>query len=164
MGTIVSALALRRAAAATSRRGRLVQVIQGAARGDAGAQRAWRCGSRSRVTRGAARKPQRQPTRRASPWPGATYIAGRRRAPPPAGDRPGHRWPSRMQDVLLEPYGGQILGMGVGDTTWLTATLAARRAVRLQRWRRRMPGARHRSVRAWRCWGALVGVPAFVLR
>ena len=30
-----------------------------------------------------------------------------------------------MQDVLLEPYGGEILGMGVGDTTWLTATLAA---------------------------------------
>jgi BCD family chlorophyll transporter-like MFS transporter len=30
-----------------------------------------------------------------------------------------------MQDVLLEPYGGQVLGMAVGDTTWLTATLAA---------------------------------------
>jgi BCD family chlorophyll transporter-like MFS transporter len=30
-----------------------------------------------------------------------------------------------MQDVLLEPYGGQILGMSVGDTTLLTATLAA---------------------------------------
>jgi BCD family chlorophyll transporter-like MFS transporter len=29
-----------------------------------------------------------------------------------------------MQDVLLEPYGGQVLGMGVGQTTWLTATLA----------------------------------------
>ncbi len=30
-----------------------------------------------------------------------------------------------MQDVLLEPYGGQVLGMGVGATTWLTAALAA---------------------------------------
>jgi BCD family chlorophyll transporter-like MFS transporter len=30
-----------------------------------------------------------------------------------------------MQDVLLEPYGGQILGMSVGDTTLLTAALAA---------------------------------------
>jgi BCD family chlorophyll transporter-like MFS transporter len=29
-----------------------------------------------------------------------------------------------MQDVLLEPYGGQVLGLAVGDTTWLTATLA----------------------------------------
>jgi BCD family chlorophyll transporter-like MFS transporter len=30
-----------------------------------------------------------------------------------------------MQDVLLEPYGGQVLGMSVAHTTWLTATLAA---------------------------------------
>jgi hypothetical protein len=29
-----------------------------------------------------------------------------------------------MQDVLLEPYGGQVLGMSVGATTKLTATLA----------------------------------------
>ncbi|HZF77535.1 MAG TPA: BCD family MFS transporter, partial [Acetobacteraceae bacterium] len=30
-----------------------------------------------------------------------------------------------MQDILLEPYGGQILGLGVGATTLLTAVLAA---------------------------------------
>jgi MFS transporter, BCD family, chlorophyll transporter len=30
-----------------------------------------------------------------------------------------------MQDVLLEPYGGQLLGMTVADTTLLTAALAA---------------------------------------
>ena len=29
-----------------------------------------------------------------------------------------------MQDVLLEPYGGSVLGMSVGQTTGLTATLA----------------------------------------
>jgi BCD family chlorophyll transporter-like MFS transporter len=29
-----------------------------------------------------------------------------------------------MEDVLLEPYGGQILGLAVGETTRLTATLA----------------------------------------
>ena len=29
-----------------------------------------------------------------------------------------------MQDVLLEPYGGQMLGMSVAATTWLTASLA----------------------------------------
>jgi MFS transporter, BCD family, chlorophyll transporter len=29
-----------------------------------------------------------------------------------------------MQDVLLEPYGGQILGLAIADTTRLTATLA----------------------------------------
>ena len=30
----------------------------------------------------------------------------------------------QMQDVLLEPYGGQILGVSVGATTWLTAANA----------------------------------------
>jgi MFS transporter, BCD family, chlorophyll transporter len=29
-----------------------------------------------------------------------------------------------MQDILLEPFGGQVFGMGVGQTTWLTALLA----------------------------------------
>ena len=29
-----------------------------------------------------------------------------------------------MQDILLEPYGGEILGLGVGATTFLTALLA----------------------------------------
>lgn len=29
-----------------------------------------------------------------------------------------------MQDVLLEPFGGEVLRMGVGATTWLTAALA----------------------------------------
>ena len=30
-----------------------------------------------------------------------------------------------MQDILLEPYGGQVLGLSVGATTGLTAILAA---------------------------------------
>jgi BCD family chlorophyll transporter-like MFS transporter len=30
-----------------------------------------------------------------------------------------------MQDILLEPYGGQILGLAVGATTALTALMAA---------------------------------------
>ncbi len=30
-----------------------------------------------------------------------------------------------MQDILLEPYGGQVLKMGVGSTTFLTAIFAA---------------------------------------
>jgi len=30
-----------------------------------------------------------------------------------------------MQDILLEPFGGQVFRMSVGQTTWLTATLAA---------------------------------------
>jgi BCD family chlorophyll transporter-like MFS transporter len=34
-----------------------------------------------------------------------------------------------MQDVLLEPYGGQVLGLGVGATTGLTALLAGGGAI-----------------------------------
>ncbi|WP_373505607.1 BCD family MFS transporter [Aestuariivirga sp.] len=30
-----------------------------------------------------------------------------------------------MQDILLEPFGGQVFAMSVGQTTWLTAILAA---------------------------------------
>jgi MFS transporter, BCD family, chlorophyll transporter len=29
-----------------------------------------------------------------------------------------------MQDILLEPFGGQVFGLGVGQTTWLTGVLA----------------------------------------
>jgi BCD family chlorophyll transporter-like MFS transporter len=29
-----------------------------------------------------------------------------------------------MQDILLEPFGGQVFGLTVGQTTWLTATMA----------------------------------------
>lgn len=29
-----------------------------------------------------------------------------------------------MQDILLEPFGGQVFALGVGQTTWLTALLA----------------------------------------
>ncbi len=29
-----------------------------------------------------------------------------------------------MQDILLEPFGGEVFGLGVGQTTWLTALLA----------------------------------------
>lgn len=29
-----------------------------------------------------------------------------------------------MQDILLEPFGGEVFGLNVGQTTWLTATLA----------------------------------------
>ncbi len=66
-----------------------------------------------------------------------------------------------MQDVLLEPYGGEVLGLGVGATTMLTAlsaggalagfALAARALSR---------GAEPYRLAAW---GALAGVPGFVL-
>jgi BCD family chlorophyll transporter-like MFS transporter len=64
-----------------------------------------------------------------------------------------------MQDVLLEPYGGQVLGLGVGATTQLTATLAIGGLLGFGLASRVLSrGAdpfRMASV------GALVGVPAF---
>jgi BCD family chlorophyll transporter-like MFS transporter len=65
-----------------------------------------------------------------------------------------------MEDVLLEPYGGQVLHLTVGQTTRLTATLAlggllgfglASRVLSRGADPVRMAGA-----------GALVGIPAFV--
>ncbi len=66
-----------------------------------------------------------------------------------------------MEDVLLEPYGGQVLHLSVGDTTKLTATLAigglfgfglASRVLGRGADPFRMAG-----------YGALAGIPAFVL-
>ncbi|MEL6298665.1 MAG: BCD family MFS transporter [Pseudomonadota bacterium] len=64
-----------------------------------------------------------------------------------------------MQDILLEPYGGEILGMSVGQTTALTALLAGGTlggfflaAMFLAR------GAEPHRLAAW---GVLTGVPAF---
>lgn len=64
-----------------------------------------------------------------------------------------------MQDVLLEPYGGQILGLGVGATTALTALVAGGSAIGF------VGGARwlSRGVDAHRlaAYGALTGLTAF---
>lgn len=65
-----------------------------------------------------------------------------------------------MADVLLEPYGGQVLNLSVSDTTRLTAVLALGGIVGL---------ALASRVLAWGMsplkmsgYGALVGLPAFV--
>ena len=64
-----------------------------------------------------------------------------------------------MEDVLLEPYGGEVLGMSVGDTTVLTATLAAGGLMGFG-WASRVLG---RGADALRMagWGAATGLPAF---
>lgn len=66
-----------------------------------------------------------------------------------------------MQDILLEPFGGQILGLSVGETTGLTALLAGGMliafALSAQRLGRGMDA--HRLA----AYGALVGVFAFAL-
>ena len=65
-----------------------------------------------------------------------------------------------MQDVLLEPYGGQVLGMSVGATTSLTATLAAGGLLGFG-W---ASGVLSRGADPFRmaAGGALVGIPAFL--
>ena len=65
-----------------------------------------------------------------------------------------------MEDVLLEPYGGEILKLSVSSTTLLTATLALGGLIGFG-WASRVIT---RGVDPYRMasWGAWVGVPAFV--
>jgi BCD family chlorophyll transporter-like MFS transporter len=65
-----------------------------------------------------------------------------------------------MEDVLLEPYGGEILNLSVSSTTLLTATLALGGLMGFA-WASRVLS---RGGDAYRMsgWGAWVGVPAFI--
>ncbi|MCL5778606.1 PucC family protein [Limibaculum sp. FT325] len=64
-----------------------------------------------------------------------------------------------MQDVLLEPYGGEVLGLSVSDTTLLTAILASGSLAGFAlAGRRLIRGADPCRLAAW---GAVVGVFAF---
>jgi BCD family chlorophyll transporter-like MFS transporter len=64
-----------------------------------------------------------------------------------------------MQDVLLEPYGGQILGLSVGSTTKLTATLAIGGLLGFALASRVL--SRGADPFRMACYGAIVGIPAF---
>ncbi len=66
-----------------------------------------------------------------------------------------------MQDVLLEPYGGEMLGLSVGATTELTALLAAGTLFGIWIAARRLSRGRdtHRSAAV----GLLAGILGFVL-
>jgi len=67
----------------------------------------------------------------------------------------------QMQDVLLEPYGAEILGLSVGSTTWLTACNAMGALVGFVlagRWMSNGQDMFRMSAR-----GLLVGVVAFLL-
>jgi BCD family chlorophyll transporter-like MFS transporter len=66
-----------------------------------------------------------------------------------------------MEDVLLEPYGGQILHLSVGDTTKLTATLAIGGLLGFG-WASRVL-SRGADPFRMATYGALVGLPAFAL-
>ena len=65
-----------------------------------------------------------------------------------------------MADVLLEPYGGQVLGMSVAQTTKLTAVLAAGSLVGFALASRVL--SRGASPVNMSLVGALIGVPAFI--
>lgn len=64
-----------------------------------------------------------------------------------------------MADVLLEPYGGQVLAMSVAATTKLTAVLAGGSLAGF--WLASYTLARGASPTRMAWYGALVGVPAF---
>ncbi len=66
-----------------------------------------------------------------------------------------------LQDVLLEPYGGQVLGLPVGATTALTALLAAGGLTGFAWSGRQLGRGRHRYRLA--AVGVLVGLVAFPL-
>ena len=64
-----------------------------------------------------------------------------------------------MEDVLLEPYGGQVLHLSVGDTTKLTATLALGGLLGFG-WASRVL-SRGADPFRMAMYGALLGLPAF---
>jgi BCD family chlorophyll transporter-like MFS transporter len=102
--------------------GRLVQVIQACALATLvlNAVAMWKQEPRRPASRAERARSQEEPDFMVA-W--RTYVrheAVRRRLSAVALGTMGFA----MQDVLLEPYGGQVLGMTVGQTTWLTALMA----------------------------------------
>jgi BCD family chlorophyll transporter-like MFS transporter len=118
-GTIVSALVFG-ALLADFTPGRLIQVIQGAAVATMvlNTVALWKQETR-RPGRGLQPRPASPNFRDA--WRGFIAGPGARRRLTAIGLG---TMAFTMQDVLLEPYGGMILGMTVGATTTLTASLA----------------------------------------
>ena len=156
-GSIVSALIFG-ALLADFTPGRLVQVIQGVGRRHPRAQRHRRVeagGARRRA--GRCQAAQRDPTFQES-W--ACFIAGDKARQRLAAVGLGTLAFS-MQDVMLEPYGGQVLGLAVSRTTLLTAAMAGGGLVGFSLasyvLSRGFDPFRMAAIGAW------VGVPAFVL-
>ncbi len=138
--------------------GRLVQVIQTSAvltivlNGCA----MWKQESRRPGMMAQAQAPQRQPDFLET-WNGFVYgrHALRRLVAVGLGTMA-----FSMEDVLLEPYGGQVLGLTVGDTTKLTATLAVGGLLGFGLASRVL--SRGADPFRMATYGALVGLPAFL--
>jgi len=154
-GTIASAL-LFGALLADFTPGRLIQVVQGSAVATIvlNGVALWKQEPRNRARASAAL--ERQPTFQES-W--ASFIRGgqalRRLVAVGLGTMA-----FSMEDVLLEPYGGEILHLSVGSTTRLTATLAVGGLLGFALASRVL--ARGADPFRMACHGALIGVPAFV--
>jgi len=154
-GTIASAL-LFGALLADFSPARLIQVIQGAAVATIvlNTIALWKQEARGRSTMNQVI--QRQPTFQQS-WD--SFIGGdqamRRLVAVGLGTMA-----FSMEDVLLEPYGGQILHLSVGDTTMLTATLAVGGLFGFGLASRVL--SRGADPFRMASYGALVGIPAFL--
>jgi BCD family chlorophyll transporter-like MFS transporter len=66
-----------------------------------------------------------------------------------------------MEDVLLEPYGGEILGLDVSSTTYLSATLALGSLIGFV-WASHALSKGLDAIRM-SAWGAWIGVPGLLL-
>ncbi|MEM6758275.1 MAG: MFS transporter [Pseudomonadota bacterium] len=137
--------------------GRLIQVIQGAAVVTVTLNLAalWKQEARSRAR--AAQMKARPPVRFATAWAALVQVPGTVRllAVIALGT-----FGFGMADVLLEPYGGQVLGLSVASTTKLTALLATGTLVGFaiaSRWLGQGAAAAG-FARA----GALIGLPGFI--
>jgi BCD family chlorophyll transporter-like MFS transporter len=152
-GMMVSALLFGHLLADFSH-GRLIQVVQAAALATLVlvAVSVWKQESRRGADPGAV---ERRPTFRES-W--AVYARGDRATWRLVVVGVGTMGFS-MADVLLEPYGGQVLGLAVGETTRLTAALAAGGLLGFG-WASRVL---RRGFDPWRmaAYGASLGIPAF---
>jgi BCD family chlorophyll transporter-like MFS transporter len=136
--------------------GRLIQVIQGAAVATVAmnAIALWKQETRGRARPVAANVAQ--PSFRAT-WD--SFIHGGQAARRLVAVGLGTMAFS-MEDVLLEPYGGQILHLSVGDTTKLTATLAIGGLLGFGLASRVL--SRGADPFRMAIYGALAGIPAFL--
>jgi BCD family chlorophyll transporter-like MFS transporter len=156
IGTIGSAFIFGHALSEYSP-GRLVQVIQACAVATLvlNVTAIWKQEARSRDRKPRARREDDPDFR--SAW---QALKGRDRAVRRLAALALGTMAFTMEDVLLEPYGGELLGLSVSSTTYLTATLALGGLLGFA-WASRVLG---RGGDPWRmaCAGALVGLPAFV--
>lgn len=136
--------------------GKLIQVIQGCAVATLvlNVVALWKQEGRSRERRG---KPEVEPSFKEA-WQTLTLDPRAKRSLAVIGVG---TMAFTMEDVLLEPFGGDVLHMSVSATTWLTATLSLGGLIGFA-WASRVLS---RGVDAYRMamWGVWVGLPAFLL-